>query len=82
MTRRYVATALISQFVVLLLIQDSMSPDETSFRESFLFSFQDVILFVPSMLCRGPPASSSVCYGMHDGPETGNTAAGLENLRS
>lgn len=28
------------------------------------------------------PLLPSVCYGMHGGPETGNTAAGLENLRS
>ncbi|EFN62935.1 hypothetical protein EAG_15828 [Camponotus floridanus] len=81
-TRNVIASALILQFVVFLLIQDSMSPDETSFRESS--SSLSRMSFYLFLLCCAEdlPLLPSVCYGMHGGPETGNTTAGLENLRT
>jgi len=72
------AIALIQQFVISLLIQDSMSLDDTALRESYS-SLQRIILFVPSTSCWGLFVSSSlVLDDMHGEAETGSASAGSE----
>lgn len=62
-----IAGALILQFVVFLLIQDSMSPDETPFRESFYPSPARHLICSFYVVPRGSSAFSSVRYARRTG---------------